>query len=112
MSENGVVLFSSLDDIPRLRTIALEREFTRPVRLLLVNQVENQLKYIDHCLTLIKSYEESLRMCVAEIIRLENSMYDDFHRRVCLQSMTCHCKRGEGSMVNEIKSKHPKLFKE
>lgn len=36
-----------------------------------------------------------------EIIRLENTMYDDFHRRVCLQSRGCHCKRGENSIFEQ-----------
>lgn len=37
-------LFTELSDIPRLREIALEREFTRPVRLRLVNEVELLIK--------------------------------------------------------------------
>jgi hypothetical protein len=40
------VLFSELSDIPRLREIAAKRDFSRPVRMLLIKQVEAQLKEI------------------------------------------------------------------
>jgi len=47
-------LFTELSDIPRLKAIAFEREFSRPVRVRLVNQVEMQLK-------IIAIYEEALK---------------------------------------------------
>lgn len=40
-------LFTTLEDIPRLREIAMRREFTKPVRVCLVNQVEKQLREIE-----------------------------------------------------------------
>lgn len=47
MNGDATIIFSDLNDIQRLKSIAKEREFSPPVRMALINQVEYQLNYIE-----------------------------------------------------------------